>query len=64
MEKSGSWFSYGDLRLGQGKENVRTFLKENRDVAEEIEGRLLVALGIREEVEQGSGDEAPAVKVV
>ena len=64
VEKSGSWFSYGDLRLGQGKENVRTFLKENRDVAEEIEGRLLVALGIREEEEQESGDEAPAVKVV
>ena len=64
VEKSGSWFSYGDLRLGQGKENVRTFLKENRDVAGEIEGRLLVALGIREEEEQESGDEAPAVKVV
>ena len=64
VEKSGSWFSYGDLRLGQGKENVRTFLKENRDVAEEIEGRLLVALGIREEEEKESGDEAPAVKVV
>ena len=64
VEKSGSWFSYGDLRLGQGKENVRTFLKENRDVAEEIEGRLLVALGIREEVQKESGDEAPAVKVV
>ena len=64
VEKSGSWFSYGDLRLGQGKENVRTFLKENRDVAEEIEGRLLVALGIREEEEQESAGEAPAVKVV
>ena len=64
VEKSGSWFSYGDLRLGQGKENVRNFLKENRDVAEEIEGRLLVALGIREEEERESGGEAPAVKVV
>ena len=64
VEKSGSWFSYGDLRLGQGKENVRTFLKENRDVAEEIEGRLLVALGIRGEEEQESGGEEPAVKVV
>ena len=65
VEKSGSWFSYGDLRLGQGKENVRTFLKENRDVAEEIEGRLLVALGIRTEEESaGHEGEAPAVKVV
>ena len=64
VEKSGSWFSYGDLRLGQGKENVRTFLQENRDVAEEIEGRLLVALGVRQEEEQERGGEAPAVKVV
>ena len=67
VDKSGSWFSYGDLRLGQGKENVRTFLKENRDVAEEIEGRLRVALGIDKEVEERSGQEGsggPAVKVV
>ena len=66
VDKSGSWFSYGDLRLGQGKENVRTFLQENRDVAEEIEGRLLVALGIRKEEESAGreGSEAPAVKVV
>ena len=66
VEKSGSWFSYGDLRLGQGKENVRTFLQENRDVAEEIEGRLLVALGIGQEEESADreGSEAPAVKVV
>ena len=64
VEKSGSWFSYGDLRLGQGKENVRNFLAENRDVAGEIEDRLLVALGIREEEERGGGGEAAAVKVV
>ncbi len=65
VEKSGSWFSYGDLRLGQGKENVRTFLQENRDVAEEIEGRLLVALGIGQEEESADREgEAPAVKVV
>ena len=66
VEKSGSWFSYGDLRLGQGKENVRTFLQENRDVAEEIEGRLVVALGIPQEEESADceGSEAPAVKVV
>ena len=68
IDKSGSWFSYGDLRLGQGKENVRTFLVENVDVAREIEARLLAALGIGQEEDQsGSGTkrmEAPAVKVV
>ena len=46
VDKSGAWFSFGDLRLGQGKENVRAFLEENRDVMEDIEARLLVALGI------------------
>ena len=67
VDKSGSWFSYGDLRLGQGKENVRSFLHENRDVAEEIEARLRVALGIDEEPGERSGqggEEEPAVKVV
>ena len=68
VEKSGSWFSYGDLRLGQGKENVRTFLQENPDIAKEIEARLLAALGIQrpEEREKGGkqAKDGPAVKVV
>ncbi len=46
VDKSGSWYSYGDLRLGQGKENAREFLDENEDVANEIEARLKVALGM------------------
>jgi recombination protein RecA len=44
VTKSGSWFSYGDLRMGQGKENAKEFLVENQDVAQEIEDRLRVAL--------------------
>jgi recombination protein RecA len=44
VEKSGAWYSYGDLRLGQGKENAKIFLSENPDVAEEIEARVRVAL--------------------
>jgi recombination protein RecA len=46
VDKSGSWFSYGDLRMGQGKENSKVFLLENEDVAAEIESRLRVALGL------------------
>jgi recombination protein RecA len=46
VDKSGSWFSYGDLRLGQGKENAKQFLIENPDIAQEIEGRLKAALGM------------------
>ena len=44
IEKSGAWYSYGDLRLGQGKENAKVFLSENPDVADEIEVRVRVAL--------------------
>jgi recombination protein RecA len=46
VDKSGSWFSYGDLRLGQGKENSKQFLSENKDIALEIETRLKAALGM------------------
>jgi len=60
VNKSGSWFSFGDLRLGQGKENVRAFLEENADVAEEIEGRLLVALGMRQPAESSNDANPPA----
>jgi recombination protein RecA len=40
VEKSGSWFSYKDQRIGQGKENARTFIKENPKVAAEIEATI------------------------
>lgn len=40
VEKSGAWFSYGDVRLGQGRENAKQFLKENADIAGEIEGKI------------------------
>jgi len=46
VEKSGSWFSYGDLRLGQGRENARKFLRDNPDLANEIDHRLRTALGL------------------
>ena len=40
IEKAGSWYSYGEDRIGQGKENVREYLKEHPDTAAEIEGRI------------------------
>jgi recombination protein RecA len=46
IEKSGSWFSYGDLRLGQGRENAKLFIKENGDLFAEIEGKVRKVLGI------------------
>lgn len=53
VQKSGAWFSYGDLRLGQGKENSKQFLVDNPDIAEEIDAQLRVALGlVKEAVEE------------
>ena len=46
VEKSGAWYSYDGTRIGQGKDNVRDFLKENTAMAEEIEGKVRTALGV------------------
>jgi len=48
VQKSGSFFSYGKLRLGQGRNNTKQFLAENPEVAQEIERKLFEALGIDE----------------
>ena len=40
IEKSGSWFSYNEQRIGQGRENVKRFLAENTDIAKEIEDKI------------------------
>lgn len=45
VEKSGTWISYGDVKLGQGKENAKEFLKEHPDVAEGIETELRTKIG-------------------
>jgi recombination protein RecA len=46
VDKSGSWYSYGAERLGQGKENVRAFLQDNDDLRTQIEQALLEHLGM------------------
>ena len=43
IAKSGAWYSYGEHRLGQGKENVKEFLKQNPEVAAEIEAKVRTA---------------------
>jgi recombination protein RecA len=40
VEKSGAWFSYDSQRLGQGRENAKAFLKDNPEVATQIEGKI------------------------
>jgi len=46
VEKSGSWFSYGDQRIGQGRENAKLFMKENPATAQELEDALRKRAGI------------------
>ena len=56
IQKSGAWFSYGDTRIGQGREKAKDFLRENPDVAAEIEGKIR-DLTVRKAVK---ADESPA----
>ncbi len=66
IDKSGAWFSYGDERVGQGRENAKTFFKENPEIAAEIEMKIranagLIAdamLGNPEEFKDGESDSA------
>ncbi|MGA9412441.1 MAG: DNA recombination/repair protein RecA, partial [Roseobacter sp.] len=46
VDKSGSWFSYGDERIGQGRENAKSFLRENSQMALEIEDKIRAAHGL------------------
>ena len=48
VQKSGAWYSYGDERLGQGKENARELLQENADLYSRIENEVLIHYGVRE----------------
>ncbi|MQA90018.1 MAG: recombinase RecA [Gemmatimonas sp.] len=48
IQKSGAWFSYGDVRLGQGRENAKGFLQENQELAKEIESKVKAELGMEE----------------
>ncbi|MEO8056526.1 MAG: DNA recombination/repair protein RecA, partial [Acidobacteriota bacterium] len=46
VEKSGAWFSYGDLRIGQGRENTKQFFRDNPDIANEIEKKIRANMGL------------------
>ena len=48
ISKTGAWFSYGDMRIGQGRENAKQFLRDNPEVAAEIESKLRAIMGTAE----------------
>jgi len=61
IEKSGSWYSYKGERIGQGKDNVRNFLRDNKAISREIEDQIRLKLL---PVKQGrNGEDLPAVKL-
>ena len=62
VKKSGSWFTYGGDQLGQGRENVRQFLKDNPELTEEIENKVKAEFGLIEPTDQFAedGNEASA----
>lgn len=50
IDKSGAWLSYGAVKLGQGRENARLFLKENAEVGEEIVYKIKEQIGVQDEI--------------
>ncbi len=54
VEKSGTWFAFNGERLGQGRENVKQFLKDNPDTFRNIEDKVRKELGLTREVEHAA----------
>ena len=60
LEKSGSWFSYKGERIGQGRENARQFMKDNKDVMAKLDAEVRKALGLAQNLAQPAAAPAPA----
>ena len=58
VDKAGAWYSYGSERIGQGKENSRIFLKENTDIANEIEKKIIAITQGEEVVKDNTKEDA------
>jgi recombination protein RecA len=57
VNKSGAWFSYGDERIGQGRENAKQFLREHAEIAYDIEDKIRAAHGLDFDRPDGGGDD-------
>ena len=64
VQKSGTWFSHGETRLGQGRENVKRYFKENPKVARQIEDEIRMAVGLPTLSESGLAEEPEPDKKV
>ena len=62
INKAGAWFSYNDTKIGQGRENSKVYLEQNKELAEEIKHKLLVKRGLIAAPEGTTApDEAPLI---
>ena len=57
VDKAGAWFSYGDTKIGQGRENSKIFLRDNPEIAKEIEMKILEAMGVNDSLISASADD-------
>ena len=57
VDKAGAWFSYGDSKIGQGRENSKVFLKDNPEIATEIERKILESMGINDALISSTSDD-------
>jgi recombination protein RecA len=57
IARSGAWYSYGEERIGQGRENARQFLKDNPDITDEIEQKVKEHYGISESSNGDGGED-------
>ncbi len=63
VDKAGAWFSYGDSKIGQGRENSKVFLKDNPEIAKEIENKILESMGINDSIITGSSDDEDSSEI-
>jgi len=61
LEKSGAWYSYGEERIGQGRENAKSFFKEHPEIAEEIRGKVMDLFSLQSKQEKENGGDRPQV---
>ncbi|MBV8047011.1 MAG: DNA recombination/repair protein RecA, partial [Paludibacterium sp.] len=59
IEKSGAWYSHNGQKIGQGKDNVREYLKENKTVAQDIERKVRETVGVTVAMTEDGGDPEP-----
>lgn len=58
IDKAGAWFSYGDTKIGQGRENSKLFLRDNPVIAKEIEDKILSSMGVNDAIITSGNDDA------